>query len=75
MRGYLQYYQVETEFRAQLGFTVTNILNTATEEDCDLIALSASHHGRLYELTFSGHDGNGCKTSQIERCLLPGNTD
>ncbi|MYE88364.1 universal stress protein [Candidatus Poribacteria bacterium] len=52
MREYLQYYQVETEFRAQLGFTVTNILNTATEEDCDLIALSASHHGRLYEMIF-----------------------
>ena len=52
MREYLQYYQVETEFSAQLGFTVTNILNKATAEDCDLIALSASHHGRLYELIF-----------------------
>ena len=52
MREYLQYYQVETEFMAQLGFTVTNILNKAKEEDCDLIALSASHHGRLYELIF-----------------------
>ena len=52
MREYLQYYQVETEFTAQLGFTVTNILNKATEEGCDLIALSASHHGRLYEMIF-----------------------
>ena len=52
MRDYLQYYQVETEFTAQLGFTVTNILNKATEEGCDLIALSASHHGRLYEMIF-----------------------
>ena len=52
MRDYLQYYQVETEFVAQLGFTVNNILNRATEEECDLIALSASHHGRLYELIF-----------------------
>ena len=52
MREYLQYYQVETEFSAQLGFTVTNILNKAAAEDCDLIALSASHHGRLYELIF-----------------------
>ena len=52
MRGYLQYHQVRTEFRAQLGFTVTNILQTAEKEDCDLIALSASHHGRLYELLF-----------------------
>ena len=54
MRGYLQYHQVETEFMAQLGFTVTNILNTATKESCDLIALSASHHGRLYEMIFQG---------------------
>ena len=52
MRGYLQYYQVSTEFRAQLGFTVTNILQTAEKESCDLIALSATHHGRLYELFF-----------------------
>ena len=52
MREYLRYYQVETEFMARLGFTVTNILNTATEEECDLIALSASHHGRLYEMIF-----------------------
>ena len=54
MRGYLQYHQVETEFMAQLGFTVTNILNAATKESCDLIALSASHHGRLYEMIFQG---------------------
>ena len=52
MCGYLQYYQVSTEFRAQLGFTVTNILQTAEKESCDLIALSATHHGRLYELFF-----------------------
>lgn len=52
MREYLQYHNVETEFMAQLGFTVTNILNRAAEENCDLIALSASHHGRLYELFF-----------------------
>ena len=52
MREYLRYYRVETEFRAQLGFTVTNILQTGEEEECDLIALSASHHGRLYELLF-----------------------
>ena len=52
MRAYLQYHNVETEFMARLGFTVTNILETAAKEDCDLIALSASHHGRLYELLF-----------------------
>lgn len=52
MREYLKYHQVETEFMAQLGFTVNNILNRAAEENCDLIALSASHHGRLYELIF-----------------------
>ncbi len=52
MREYLQYHNVETEFRAQVGFTVTNILETASKEDCDLIALSANYHGRLYELIF-----------------------
>ena len=52
MREYLQYHNVETEFMARLGFNVTNILETASKEDCDLIALSASHHGRLYELLF-----------------------
>lgn len=52
MRGYLEYHQVETEFMARLGFTVNNVLQTAEKESCDLIALSASHHGRLYELFF-----------------------
>jgi nucleotide-binding universal stress UspA family protein len=52
MREYLRYHNVETEFMARLGFNVTNILETAAKEDCDLIALSASHHGRLYELLF-----------------------
>ena len=52
MREYLQYYKVETEFMTRLGFTVVNILETAAKESCDLIALSASHHGRLYELIF-----------------------
>ena len=52
MREYLQYHKIETEFMTQLGFTVANILETAAKEGCDLIALSASHHGRLYELIF-----------------------
>ena len=36
------------------GFTVTNILETAAAQDCDLIALSASRHGRLYQMIFQG---------------------
>ena len=52
MESYLHYYDVSTEFHTALGFTVTNILENAEENDCDLIALSASHHGRLYELVF-----------------------
>ncbi len=52
MREYLQHYRVETVLRARLGFTVNNILQAAEKESCDLIALSASHHGRLYELIF-----------------------
>ena len=52
MEDYLHYYDVSSEFHTALGFTVTNILENAEENDCDLIALSASHHGRLYELVF-----------------------
>ncbi len=52
MEAYLNYYEVEAEFLTALGFTVTNILENAEARDCDLIALSASHHGRLYELVF-----------------------
>lgn len=52
MREYLQHHKTQTEFMTQLGFTVVNILETAAQEHCDLIALSASHHGRLYEMIF-----------------------
>ncbi len=52
MEAYLNYYDVTTEFLTARGFTVTNILENAEATDCDLIALSASHHGRLYELVF-----------------------
>jgi nucleotide-binding universal stress UspA family protein len=52
MKDYLQFHNVDAEFITMLGFTVGNILNTATTHDCDLIAVSASHHGRLYERIF-----------------------
>ena len=52
MEAYLNYYDVETNFLTARGFTVSNILENAEANDCDLIALSASHHGRLYELVF-----------------------
>lgn len=52
MEAYLNYYEVEADFLTARGFTVTNILENAEANDCDLIALSASHHGRLYELVF-----------------------
>ena len=52
MKGYLQFHEVKAEVIKERGFTVTNILETAAEQDCNLIALSASHHGRLYELIF-----------------------
>jgi nucleotide-binding universal stress UspA family protein len=52
MKGYLQSRDVKAEYMTELGFTVTNILETALAQDCDLIALSASHHGRLYEVIF-----------------------
>ncbi len=53
MQDYLKYHEVEAEFMTKLGFTVTNVLETAAEQDCDLIALSASHHNRLYEMIFN----------------------
>ena len=52
MEAYLNYYDVETNFLTARGFTVSNILENAEANDCDLIALSASHHGRLYEFVF-----------------------
>lgn len=52
MEDFLHFYDVHTEFLTALGFTVTNILENAEKHDCDLIALSASHHGRLYEMVF-----------------------
>ena len=52
MEMYLNYYDVEANFLTARGFTVSNILENAEANDCDLIALSASHHGRLYELVF-----------------------
>ena len=52
MEAYLKYYDVTAEFLTARGFTVTNILENAEANDCDLIALSASHHSRLYELVF-----------------------
>ena len=54
MREYLHYHEVKTKFMTQLGFTVVNILETAAKEHCDLIGVSSSHHGRLYELIFQG---------------------
>jgi len=52
MQEYLQYHDVETEFLTELGYTVRNVLETAEKHDCDLIALGASPHGKLYEMIF-----------------------
>jgi len=52
MKDYLRFHDVSAEFTTLLGFTVVNILETAAAENCDLIALHPSHHGRLYELIF-----------------------
>lgn len=52
MRDYLQYHNVKASFMTILGDTVANVLETAEKEDCDLIALGASPHGRLYEIIF-----------------------
>lgn len=52
MQDYLQYRDVQVELETQRGFTVANILETASARDCDLIALGASQHGKLYEMIF-----------------------
>jgi nucleotide-binding universal stress UspA family protein len=52
MQEYLQYHEVKTEFLTELGYTVMNVLETAEKNDCDLIAIGASPHGKLYEMIF-----------------------
>jgi nucleotide-binding universal stress UspA family protein len=49
MQEYLRYHDVKTEFLTELGYTVRNVLETAENRDCDLIAIGASPRGRLYE--------------------------
>jgi len=51
---YLKYHDVTVEdVIIELGFTVANVLETATERNCDLIALSASSHSKIYEIIFN----------------------
>ena len=52
MKNYLKYYEIPSEFLTASGFNVTNILENAEANDCDLIALSASNHGKLYKMVF-----------------------
>jgi len=52
MQEYIRYHDVKTEFLTELGYTVRNVLETAEKNDCDLIAIGASSHGRLYEMIF-----------------------
>lgn len=54
MSAYLKYHDVAVEdVIVEQGFSVANVLDTATEKDCDLIALSASSHGKIYEIIFN----------------------
>lgn len=54
MSDYLKYHDATVEeVLTEQGFTVANVLDTATERDCDLIALSASSHGKIYEMIFN----------------------
>lgn len=54
MSDYLKYHEVTVEdVIIEQGFTVANVLETAAERDCDLIALSASSHGKIYEIIFN----------------------
>lgn len=54
MSDYLKYHDVTVEdIIMEQGFSVVNVLDTAQEKDCDLIALSASSHGKVYEIIFN----------------------
>ena len=61
MRGYLRFHDVKAEFMTRLGFTAANILKTASAQDCDLIAVSASHHGKLHGIIFQSTTGGVVK--------------
>ena len=52
MKDYLKYHDVKASFLTRFGDTVTNVLETAAEKDCDLIALGTSPHGKFYEMIF-----------------------
>jgi nucleotide-binding universal stress UspA family protein len=53
MEEYLDFYPFPMEFETQIGTSVAGIIETAPEYDCDLIAIPASKHGRLYEIIFN----------------------
>ena len=53
MEEYLDFYPFPMEFETQIGVSVAGIIETAPEYDCDLIAIPASKHGRLYEIIFN----------------------
>lgn len=53
METYLRFRGIEAEVDTELGFTVANIIDTASEKGCDMIALGASRRGKLYEAIFT----------------------
>jgi nucleotide-binding universal stress UspA family protein len=53
MEEYLEFYPFPMEFQTQIGSSVSGIIETAPQYDCDLIAIPASKHGRLYEIVFN----------------------
>lgn len=53
METYLKFRGIEAEVETELGFTVANIIDTASEKGCDMIALGASRRGKLYEAIFT----------------------
>lgn len=64
MEDYLEFYPFPMEFQTQMGSSVAGIIETAPEYDCDLIAIPASKHGRLYEIIFNSITESVVKLAQ-----------
>ena len=64
MEEYLEFYPFPMEFPTQIGASVAGIIEAAPQYDCDLIAVPASKHGRLYEIIFNSITESVVKLAQ-----------
>ena len=64
MEEYLELYPFPMEFQIQIGASVAGIIETAPQYGCDLIAIPASRHGKLYEIIFNSITESVVKLAQ-----------